>query len=156
MEGGESMTDKKSDNEIPILLKERVDLKALTTSVFANAIEGLKNGEIKEVSMDPNTEILFFTHFGVVSGSLYNPPEENDEFDPTYYLHEAIFKSRDSLLSSYIEDGAKRLVNGESFLLLKDVIIKPYVNHNNSYKLAYFLLYSDAILGVSFGHQQVE
>ncbi|WP_240371720.1 hypothetical protein [Anoxybacteroides rupiense] len=150
------MMDKKSDNEIPILLKERVDLKTLTTSVFANTIEGLKNGKFKEVSMDPNTEILFFTHFGVVSGSLYNPPEENDEFDPTYFFHEAILKTRDSLLSSYIEDGAKRLVNDESFLLLKDVTVKPYANHSNSYKLAYFVLYSDAILGVSFGRQQVE
>ncbi|MEW5321302.1 hypothetical protein V2J23_03935 [Geobacillus thermoleovorans] len=148
--------DKKPVNEIPVLLQERVDLKALTASVFVNSIEGLKNGKIKDVSIDPNTEILFFTHFGVVSGSLYNPPEENDEFDPVYSLHEVILKARDSLLSSYIEDGVKRMVNDKSFLLLKDVTIKSYANNDNSYKLAYFVLYSDAILGLSFGSRKME
>ncbi|MBB6176421.1 hypothetical protein HNQ82_001235 [Anoxybacillus tengchongensis] len=143
--------DKKTMNEIPALLQERVDLKALTARVFVNSIEGLKNGKIKDVSIDPNTEILFFTHFGVVSGSLYNPPD--DEFDPVYSLHEVILKARDSLLSSYIEDGVKRMVNDKSFVLLKDVTIKPYANNDNSYKLAYFVLYSDAILGLSFGNQ---
>jgi hypothetical protein len=156
MEGGDNIMDKKFDKEIPILLKERADLKALTANAFANVIENIKNGKIEEISADPNTEIWFFTHFGLVSGSLYIPPEENDAFDPTYFLHKVIFKTRDSLLSSYIEKSVKRLTNNSSFVLLKDVTIKPYASPDASYKLAYFLLYSDAILGISFGSQQTE
>ncbi|WP_432199270.1 hypothetical protein [Anoxybacillus gonensis] len=145
--------DKKSDNEIPTLLKERIDLKALTAKTFANVIENIRNGKIEEISMDPNTGIWFFTHFGIVSGSLYIPSEENDAFDPTYFLHKLIFKTRDSLLSSYIEKGVARLTNDSSFVLLKDVTVKTYASPGTPYKLGYFLLYSDAILGISFGDQ---
>ncbi|WP_062678864.1 hypothetical protein [Parageobacillus toebii] len=148
--------NEKFANERPTLLTERADLKSLTANVFANSIENLRNGKIEKISMDSDTEILFFTHFGLVSGSQYNPPEENDEFDPIYLLHESMLKMRDSLLSSYIEDGVKRLVNDSGFILLKDVTIKPYANPDASYKLAYFLLYSDAILGISFGSQRTE
>jgi hypothetical protein len=144
------------NNEIPSILTERADLKALTANAFANVIENIKNGKIEEISMDSNTEIFFFTHFGLVSGSLYIPPEENDEFDPVYFLHKVIFKTRDSLLSSYIEKSVKRLTNDSSFILLKDVTIKPYANPDAPYNLPYFLLYSDAILGISFGSQRTE
>jgi hypothetical protein len=148
--------DKKFDNERPTLLTERADLKALTANVFAKTIENIKNGMIEEISMDPDTEILFFTHFGLVSGSQYIPPEENDEFDPAYFLYKTVLETRDSLLSSYIENGVKRLVNDSGFILLKDVTIRPYANPGTSYNLAYFLLYSDAVLGISFGSQRTE
>ncbi|AXM89351.1 hypothetical protein CI793_09365 [Anoxybacillus ayderensis] len=148
--------DKKPDNEIPILLKERIDLKALTAKTFVNVVENIRNGKTEEISVDLNTEIWFFTNFGLVSGSLYIPPEENDAFDPTYFLHELVFKTRNSLLSSYIEKGVERLTNDSSFVLLKDVTVKPYASPSTPYKLGYFLLYGDAILGISFGDQPKE
>jgi hypothetical protein len=143
-------------NEKPKLLTERIDLKAFTANVFGTSIEKIKNGELENISLDPNTELVFFTPFGSVVGEIYIPPKDTDKFDAVSFFHEAFINARDSLLSSYIEDGVKRLTNDSSFVLLKNAKIRLFTGPNVAYNLEYFLLYSDAILGMSYGNQRVE
>jgi len=144
-------------DNIPNLLKNRADLKMLTFKGLYRAIDALKSGEIEGISIGTNTNVSILTSYGIVTGTLISPMEQEDIQRNKVEIvvesiYKAVFNGRNDIISKLESDNPDlHLISDSSALLLKDAVINPYADFNNSIRLAYMLLFTDDIKGLSFG-----
>lgn len=146
-----------SNNPKSIAIEDRVDLKSLTFDCIYSAINLVKSGKIEGAIIGANTKVFIFTNFGIVEGtpiplsSSDNSQEENDD-DVLAALYQHLFKVRnDRIRKLESENKNLRLVNDTAALVLKDVILRPYSNLDVRMKIDNMVLFTDQIVGLSFG-----
>lgn len=145
----------RENGTVPKLLNDRIDLRALTVNVYSSAIDLLKSGEIESVSLGKDTQLIIYTTFGTIQGQLMQDKYEDEpKLNSTALLHDIFMKQRDKQLEQYEEEGASRLVNDSGYIPLVNVQLTPFSNPNDVHRLAYFLLYPDQIVGLTFGEYE--
>jgi hypothetical protein len=138
---------------IPNLLKGRIDLKAITVSNVINIVESLSSGDIDEAALPKNTKVLIYTTFGTVSGKLLPiDSEENHGYKNIEMLHKVLFRVRNNHLDSFESDkGITRVISDTGYIALVDAEVTYYAAPTRTNKLAYFLLFSDQVVGLTLG-----
>lgn len=141
-----------ADKEVPNFIKNRVDLRFLTVNCFNGAIELLKAGKLKNISMTRETQTIIITNFGVITGKILNW-EENQEDDFFKATIDGAVDSRNKLLSKIEQENTEELrpINDSSFIVVKNANIKPYANPTSNFSIAEMILFTDQIVGLSAG-----
>ncbi len=145
------------NNDIPKLIKDRIDLKALTYDYCNSCVEILKNGKISEVSISQSTQVSIVTNFGLVTGDMIKPFEDNEkELDVSTKLTSVIYEKTVELRNEHIQklidnNPDVALINDSSILLLSNVTITPFGNPSNKFNLQNFCIFTSEILGFTFG-----
>ncbi|MGG0727278.1 hypothetical protein [Bacillus paramycoides] len=141
------------DTKIPELLKNSIDLKKATVDSFCHTIDALKSSEQDGLSIDLATKLIFFTNFGMITGNLldsYLP--KSDEEKMIERFHEGVFMFRDSQLNkSFDEEDITEILNKTGCIALTNVEVSYHANPSNVQMLPYLLLFSDQVVGLTFG-----
>lgn len=107
----------------------------------------------KEIgTIDKNDKIIFFTSFGIVSAlrvitSPFSEETLTNENFPEFALQTALDNAKKLLK----ENDQNEVLYTQNALILQDVTI---VNGSTNYNLPIMILFSDDILGLSFGDQR--
>ncbi|AYB39708.1 hypothetical protein [Brevibacillus laterosporus] len=153
-------------NQTPNFIKNRIDLKIQTLTLFNSAIETMKSEGIAGISLGSDTNVLIITNFGIVSGDIkqIRVQENSDESEKPgqivfKMLIETLVKSRNTFLSKeedLIGHENVRAINDSSFVILENVTVTPFSNPNMKTHLESMILFSDQISGISYGASKVE
>lgn len=152
------------DKDIPSFITNSIDFKKILVFGIFNLIQRIKDGKVEDVSMGKNTSVSVMTNFGLVSGRvmLFDNESEKEiidtrDFGSLFYLETV--KSVDKVMAN-LEDkiGPEtiKVINQTGRLMLADVTITPFANPQNKYKLARLLLFTDQIVGITFGEESYE
>lgn len=125
-------------------IDNRLDIKALTLTCAANAINALKTA--KDISLNPNTKLIIFTTSSMIYGTILL--DDNDS-DPALAINRAIVDSRNQFLKEVQSDNDV-FVNNSCSLQIKDATIRPLAGGNDAH-IHILNVFSDQILGFSFG-----
>ena len=139
--------------EIPKLLEDRIDLRALTVNTFIQAIELLTSGKLDSISVDNNTKVVIYTTIGTITGQLFEEFKENSTEQHYSIIHEQIMKSRNFKLEQFEKEDVNRIINDSGYIALSNVTISPYGNPAE-HKMPYFLLFPEQIVGITFGTKE--
>lgn len=135
---------------------DSLDLKAFTFECFSTAIEILKSGEIEGISIGENTSVLILTDIGLVEGTIMmkNPANTNpNERFAHFVMTNTINAFNEQLDKIKSENSALSIINNSDSIILKNVVITPYSNPGSKINLATLILFTDKILGISFGEK---
>jgi hypothetical protein len=146
-------------NDCSKLMDSRVDLKAFTYECFNVAIDVLKSGELENVSLSPNTKVLFLTQFGIVEGTPSKKDSPNNNVKEAF-TNMLIFKTFEGR-NQKIEDMKTKnpdltIINDTGSIVLENVVITSYANPDSKFNLGTFVLFTDSIIGISFGETSSE
>ena len=130
--------------EAPEALKNLVDLKAITINSFQVAIDGFKKSD--KITLGKDTKLILLTQASLIECELLN---ENEK-EPIYLINKMALEARNKLLSTE-EYTNKNYLNQSATLRLKNVTITPFSNPQAKINLPVLNLFTDQILGVSFG-----
>ena len=113
-------------------------------------IETLKTGIADNdfsVSMSEDTKMMFYTSSACISGDFYLPDQDSGitQFSEKELL-DVIIKTSSEVLK---DNGTSE----SSPIYLKNVTITPFSNPNVKMKLEFFCLYSEQVVGLSFGQE---
>lgn len=128
---------------------EKRDLKALTVLGMMSAVE-VSNENITDKNKD--NKLIILTSFGYVIPEKIIPkhelPEElNEENYPTFITSSATEGVKNMLKENNNED----VLDTQTSFVLERVQIKPF-NSNVTHNLQSMILFSDQIVGLSFGN----
>ncbi|WP_034440340.1 hypothetical protein [Clostridium ihumii] len=138
----------------PNLIEDRIDLKCLTFDCFCKSIDFLKSGELKNISVGENTTIVILTNFGIMEGiplKLSNTKDTPSEILINELIPKIFEIRNDEIIRLKEKNENLSLINDTSSILLKDVTIRPYSNPECISHIKYLTLFSDQIVGISFG-----
>lgn len=140
------------------LIKDRIDLKSLTFQCFNTAIEVLKSNEFEGISVSPNTSLVILTDFGIIQGSYIPNLESEDDSNESAgeifvrTITGKVFEIRNKrLVELKSENPELKLINDSSSIVLSDVTITPYSNPSSKSHIGLLTLFTDQIVGFSFG-----
>lgn len=144
------------DEEIkePNFLKSSIDFKKMTVMTFFDAIERMKKGEIEGVTIGSKTALRVITNFGLIEGKAVFLDASGKQSAPVDTLYFALLQGADILMSDLEADITPenlRTINQTGRLLLKDVIITPFSSPQNKFSLERLLIFTDQIVGITFG-----
>lgn len=141
--------------EIPNLLSKKIDIRALTISTFFDAIDILKSGTLEEVSLGKDTKVICFTSFGTVTGTILPQSDtDNQQHKNVALFHNVIMNVRNSHVDQFETEGVEQVINHSGYIPLVDVEITYYATPNRTDRLAYFLLFPEQVVGLTFGEHQ--
>lgn len=149
-----------SDNKLPELIKNRLDLKMITLTSVMDTIDILKSGKIDGISISPKTSIMIFTNFGMVEGEnvCFSDSEDSKPLSTSEIvkkLIETCFIIRNNEIAKLEEENKDlKLINDSSAVILENVTITPYANPMNKLRMQHLILFTDQIAGISFGEFQ--
>jgi len=141
-------------DNIPELLKNRIDVKAFTFDALCTAIDTIKSGEVEGVSIDAEAKIIIFTNFGIVEGTPISLLPKNSESNTSNIgaLYKAIFKARNINLKELESQNENlTLINDASVIVLENAVITPYANPLNKTHSNNLVLFTDQIVGLAIG-----
>lgn len=140
-------------NKAPDFVKERIDVKAETILSFAHAIGRLKAGAVAGISLAPDTNILMMTSFGFVEGEI-----ETFEGEPktaSAAMSKALFGIRNDDFVNMQEHGRNTVTNNSSIITVRDAKITYYASPQNPSRIAELFLFSDQIIGFTYGNKSI-
>lgn len=128
---------------------EKRDLKALAVLGMTTAVE-VSNENNKDEHED--NKLIILTTFGYIIPEKIVPKHEipdelNSENYPTFITSTAVEGVKNMLIKNKNED----VLDTQSVFVLEGVQIKPF-NSNLTHNLPSMLLFSDQIVGLSFGN----
>lgn len=139
-------------------LNNRVDLKSLTFQCFNSVIDVLKTNESNILVGNSNVSLVILTHLGMIQGDfisnfdISDDSQDNNEIKLVKTLSGKVFEMRDKeLLEFQSENSNFKLINDSGTIALSDVTITPYNSINNAIHLGFLSLFTDQIIGFSFG-----
>lgn len=149
------------ERNIPSFMRNSIDFKkSIATSIFS-LIQDMREGKFEGVSLGPNTTAAVITNFGLVRGKVVlfdNESEkgiyENHDYDSLIYM-QAIKTLDESMANFETEVGSEsvKLVNYTGRLVLADAVVTPYANPQSSFNFSRLLLFTDQIVGITFGEE---
>lgn len=127
---------------------EKNDFKGVTTLSLLSTIQTMNE---ENPTNTPN-KVLIITSFGIIQAEeIVEPGEFEDETitDDNFgkFIMQTTLNSRNNLLKEY-DNGA--LLDQQTSFILKDVTLRPF-NSTNKTKLPIMLLFSEDIVGLTFG-----
>ncbi|WP_433943506.1 hypothetical protein [Paenibacillus sp. SN-8-1] len=131
------------------------DFKTSHVMGFAKIVESLKTGQIDKISIPEGSSFAILTHSAIITAELYNLYPDTEGEDGEFK-----FDSDDAqrLIVKTIHEGVSDKANENSGtfpIYLQNAVIKSFSNPSNEFKLAFLCLYSDQVLGVTFGKFQM-
>jgi|GEM_PF-1378407 len=149
------------NNRTPNFLNNRVDLRYHTLTMLNSGIESLKSKENNEISISDDTRVFIMTNFGLIAADIKElgvSDNSSENVKPGQKLFqlmlEALLNSRNNYLSEQEEligQGNLRVINDSSFVVLENVTVIPFANPNTKSNLDSLILFTDQIVGISFG-----
>lgn len=135
------------NSELPKTLDERIDYKTLMSSILYNLIDQIK----KDKPEANNTKMYFYTTIGMIEGTWLPLDEDSDDkYKTQETLHKLIMEHRNKTISKEeLENKTFKLVNDSGAIPLVNVKLTTY--SGREHHLSYFLLFSDQIVGLSYG-----
>jgi hypothetical protein len=151
-----------SDSKLPKAIENRSDLKLLTLDALYSIIDNVKSGQIVNISIPTNTNVFVITNFGVVEGSMvrfsnnYNQEFANDTTNEySKMLINQAFRFRNEKISNLeTVNEAFKLINDSSAIILENAVVIPHASPNNKSNYKILVLFTDQIVGLSFGERQ--
>lgn len=136
------------DVEMPKSLENLIDLKLLTLKTFQMCIDRLKNDE--SITLSQKTNLIIFTSSASIMGTVVLD-EDKDIRD---VLNSILLSTRKSLLKQ-IEHSNSEVINRSGVIVIKDATIRPFSNPAATFNVAVLNIFTDQILGFSFGELQL-
>lgn len=134
----------------PEFIKKRIDVK-VETIIAANTV---LNELTKEKMIHENAKIMIVTNFGVVEGTLKHEVDTNDM---AQRISMDSAKIRNNHLSKLEKEVASPIItNNNYFVTILDAKVIPFSNSRNKLTFAALNLFSDKIVGFTFGEYQEE
>ncbi|WP_272033074.1 hypothetical protein [Oceanobacillus kimchii] len=128
---------------------EKRDLKSLTVLSALAAIQQL-NKDLEDDNKRNN--IVFFTSFGsVMAKDIVSSDFNEDELTKENYQRFISQTSVSNAKEALIEHGNEDVLLNQTAFVLTDVQVK---SHGDPYNIPSMILFSDQIVGVSFGNFQ--
>lgn len=120
----------------------------LSISAAINALKKGINDESFSVNLPEETTLLLLTHSALITGDFYIPENETEKtkFEEKELLDLLFLQAS----KAYNDDGNDISIP----IYLKNVTIRPFSNPDSGANLAFLCVYSDQIVGVSFGEIQ--
>lgn len=143
------------ENEKPKLMENSIDLKALTFTSFSEIVNFMKSS--KDPVIGPNTSIVLLTNFGIVQGTQmeFNATEDDSVNAVMNVIISNTFDLRNKHISKLENQNEQlKIINDCRSIVLKDVTITTYVNPDSKINLGQLILFSDQIVGMSFGEMK--
>lgn len=131
---------------------ERLDLKASTISILNEILAQI------EASDTSTSRLIFFTNFAMIEGSYFELNGESEQQEKTFF--EALLTKTIEFRKNDITEIEKdyenlRVINDSAFITLTDVVITPYTLPESGHKISEMVLFTDHIVGLSFGELRV-
>ena len=143
------MTEEKSSK----LIRDRVDLKALTIKSLQFTFEAINKEKIEGIAASDKLEIVYLTNFGFVTGEyvhIKDALEFPEDGQYNKYLFANTLKNRNLLLAEYEKKNDNlRLTSDSSLIYLRNAIVRPFTNLNSSVRFGDLFLFTDQIIGIS-------
>jgi hypothetical protein len=122
--------------------------KALHVLGVSAVLEKIRDGEIGSISIDSDSRLMILTHSALLTADLYTgnlngDSDSNPAEDPLFFM----LKNVQAAYDNSREGIDNKLIP----IYLKDVTIKPLSNTQETTKLPFLCLYSDQIVGITFG-----
>jgi hypothetical protein len=134
--------------EGPEFIKNRIDVK-VETIIAANT---LLNELTKEKIIDENAKIMIVTNFGIVEGTL---KQEVDANDVAQQISLGSAKIRNNHLSKLEKEVASPIItNNNYFVTILNAKVIPFSNPSKIVTFTVLNLFSDKIVGFTFGEYQ--
>jgi hypothetical protein len=123
------------------------DYKAYHATAFGILVDTLK--ENRDFSVPDDTKVMIMTHSAVISAELFqldDPSDSSKQETPSeMVIRMSVQNLHDHVLTN------DELQKNSTPIYLKNVSIRPFSNPQSEVKLAFLCLYSDQIVGVTFG-----
>ncbi|MEZ2659278.1 hypothetical protein [Aneurinibacillus aneurinilyticus] len=154
--------------EVPNFSQNTVDVKKYILGAFNTLVKGIQSGKMKGVEVGKDNQIMILTNFGTVYGNIQSLTEEHDNNNATPWdasqefmkiINEQALQLSEHLLSrdeKEISPENLRVINHSSPIYLENVTVIPYANPSSNLKFPSLLIFSDQIVGISFGSPQVK
>ena len=159
LEGGVKTARFRNQKEIPIeavtenspaFIKNRIDVK-VETIIAANTV---LNELTKEAIINKNAKLMIVTNFGVVEGTL---KQEVDANDLAQQICLSFAKVRNNnLAKAEKEVASSTITNNSYFVTILDAKVIPFSNPSKIVTFAVLNLFSDKIVGFTFGEYQTK
>ena len=128
----------------PGFIANRIDVKAVTINCAAMSLNTLKEedtlGELED------TNIMLLTNFGTIEGEIVL--DNNNFFSDCNELRNTL------LANAPQKEGI--IINNSSSIILKNAKIIPYANPSYSIQLQDFSIFSDQIVGFTYGKKEIK
>jgi len=148
------MSDQK---EQPKLIAQRIDVKTITLYSFASTLQSIKDGLIKEISIDSSTTVSLLTNFGVITGDIEDISGDPDHAEDITKLNKIILKARNHALveneKALGED--VQVVNNSGIIVIANARVTIFSNPNAFFNFQKLFLFTDQIVGFTYGQLSI-
>lgn len=149
------------ENQTPNFMVNSIDFKKTVINYFFQMVNAIKNGEIEGVTFGEKNTVRILTNFGLIEGKVINFDEEGmeqitAEKDFASIFYSAAIKGADMSMAKYEDEiGSDKLkvVNQTGRLVLADAVVSPYANPQNKFSISRLLVFTDQIVGITFGEE---
>lgn len=151
-------------DEIPKLIETSIDFKGLYVSVFANSMDLLRSGKIEQMNVGPNTKLIIMTHSAQITADLFHAIDEEENYKHDDDISRALkifLKSIRYVVHQHISDVEQKMDytevkfgNQSHVIHLRDAVVTPFSNPSHTFTYKYLSIFSDQIVGISFGEPQ--
>lgn len=147
------------ENKIPQFMQNSIDFKKIVISYIFEMIDTLKKGELEGLSIGEKTTVRILTNFGIIDGKAINFDEEsekeilNEKNNPSA-LYAIANRGVDMTMADYeakIGSDNLKVINQTGKLVLTDAVVTPYANPQGKFNISRMLIFTDQIVGVTFG-----
>ncbi|BFH15645.1 hypothetical protein WJ0W_003540 [Paenibacillus melissococcoides] len=143
---------------IPKTAIDKVDFKSYHITRYADTVESLKSG--KEVQFGPDTKVMFLTHSAQITGNVVDALSDGVDESETrteIFLKTFMRTITNSIIKELSGDESGAPVESAAFsnifkvINLKNVEVMMFSNPENIFSYNHMTLYTDQIVGISFG-----
>ena len=134
------------EKKIPDFIKNRLDVKCQSVYAFDAAVEMLKLPK-DHILLSPETKVIIVTNFGTVVGEMVGPQEKGETI--SQMVINSFISSRNNIWADNESD--KNVINNSSIVIVKNAKVTPFANPICSTNFEILCLFSDQIVGFSFG-----
>lgn len=142
-----------NDEKISDSVQNRMDLKACTIGSLTQSIEMLIHSD--KVKLDSNTTVTLITNFGNVEGTFDYSTVDDDNASVSSSIINAAVKVRNTFISQN-ETADTIWVNNCGMITLLDATITPFATPNIKQHYANLSLFTDQIVGFTFGTKETK
>ncbi|EJW14776.1 hypothetical protein M5X00_31595 [Paenibacillus alvei] len=153
-----------SELKIPKSFDYLIDCKGNHVERFSNAIEFLKTSE--KFDQYRNSKVVLLTHSTQITGDVFHLDDEDsedDEFSFAFTSAKSIATATRNTFNEAIIEHEKThtekpisFSNVHKVIHLRNAVVMPLANPANKFNYHYLAVYTDQVVGLSFGEVEIE
>lgn len=147
-------------NKVPQFMQNGIDFKKAVASYFYGMIDMAKNGELDGITIGEKTNVKILTNFGTIDGrAIYFDEASEGKMatdDSASFLYASVIKAVDMTMADQeakIGSDNLRVINQTGRLVLADAVVTPYANPSFKFNYTRLLVFTDQIVGITFGEE---